>query len=240
MESYQSFAKFYDLFMGDRLKTIKLVSSTIKKYHPKAKSILELAVGTGSILHPLSKNYKVSGLDLSQSMLKIAKRKIPKAKLYHQNMVDFKINEKFDVILCLFDSINHVLKFSDWEKIFKNVCRHLNKNGIFIFDINTQYALNTYFNCEPFVQKIKNEIRVVDTENKGNGIVDFIIYVLSGASKERHKLVEDHALETSFPIKKIKTSLNKYFGEISIFDKNFNKPSKNIRRLYFVCRGDNT
>ena len=47
-------------------------------------------------------------------MLSIARRKVPQAKLFHQNMVDFRIDRGFDVICCrVFDSINHIRRFSD-------------------------------------------------------------------------------------------------------------------------------
>lgn len=236
MQQYQSFAKFYDQSMGDRTKMIKLVEGFIKKYHPSAKTVFELAVGTGSILEPLSKRYAVSGLDISEPMLKIAKIKVPKARLYNQNMIDFKTKDRFDVIICIFDSINHVLKFSNWEKIFENTHKHLNKNGIFIFDINSQYMLKNKLYCEPFVQKMEKGVRLVDTENKGHGMVDFIIYILNRTSNGKHELIEDHAIEISFPIVKIKKSLLKYFKQVDCFDRDLKKPNKTSSRIYFICR----
>jgi len=80
--------------------------------------VLELGCGTGSMLEHLQDSYQVSGLDTSSRMLSIARKKVSRAGLFRQNMVDFKINERFDVIFCVFDSINHVRRFSDWKKVF--------------------------------------------------------------------------------------------------------------------------
>ena len=75
------------------------------------------------MLKHLQDTYQVSGLDISSRMLSIARKKVPRAKLFRQDMVDFQINDRFDVIFCVFDSINHVQRFSDWKKVFARVQR---------------------------------------------------------------------------------------------------------------------
>ncbi len=50
MESYEVFAPFYDAVMGDRAEHADYLRSLIEKHHPKAKTLLELAFGTGSVL----------------------------------------------------------------------------------------------------------------------------------------------------------------------------------------------
>jgi predicted TPR repeat methyltransferase len=109
----------------------------IRAAKPDAKNVLELGCGTGSILKHLQDAYEVSGLDISGKMVSVARKKVPRAKLFQQDMVDFRIDGRFDVIVCGFDSINHVRRFSDWKKVFAAVCRHLSPGGCFIFDINT-------------------------------------------------------------------------------------------------------
>jgi SAM-dependent methyltransferase len=115
MTSYDTFGKFYDAVMGDRAEATKQLRGFIRKANPKAKNVLELACGTGSVLKHLSKHYDVWGLDLSEQMLAIAKRKVPAAKLSRQNMVTFRLPQQFDAICCVFDSMNHVVRFTDWN-----------------------------------------------------------------------------------------------------------------------------
>ncbi len=138
MASYDTFAKFYDAVMGDRANATERLRGFIRKANPKAKNLLELACGTGSVLKHFSKHYQVHGLDLSKQMLSIAKQKVPQAKLSRQNMVTFRLRETFDVICCVFDSINHVSSFSHWEALFGNIHHHLSTGGVLVFDINTQ------------------------------------------------------------------------------------------------------
>jgi ubiquinone/menaquinone biosynthesis C-methylase UbiE len=93
MTSYDTFGTFYDAVMGDRTEATKRLRSFIRNASPKAKNVLELACGTGSVLKHLSKHYDVWGLDLSERMLSIARKKVPHARLSRQNMVTFRLRQ---------------------------------------------------------------------------------------------------------------------------------------------------
>ena len=134
MTSYERFGEFYDAVMGDRRAAAERVVELIRVAKPDAKNVLELGCGTGSMLKHLQNAYEVSGLDTSNKMLSIARKKVRRARLFRQNMVDFQIDDRFDVIFCVFDSINHVRRFSEWKKVFANTRRHLTPAGCFIFD----------------------------------------------------------------------------------------------------------
>jgi ubiquinone/menaquinone biosynthesis C-methylase UbiE len=126
MTSYERFGEFYDSVMGDRRAAAEQVMELIRAVKPDAKNVLELGCGTGSILKCLQDVYEVSGLDISGKMLSVARKKVPQSKLFRQDMIDFRIDGRFDVILCVFDSINHVRRFSDWKKAFAQcaaICR---------------------------------------------------------------------------------------------------------------------
>src|SRR5947209_12833645 len=41
------------------------------------------------------RNSEESGLDISSKMLSIARKKVPRAKLFRQNMIDFQIDDRF-------------------------------------------------------------------------------------------------------------------------------------------------
>ena len=52
-------------------------------------------------------------------------------------MTNFDLKQKFDVVLCNYNSICHLLNWADWVNFFEMANNHLDKDGIFIFDINT-------------------------------------------------------------------------------------------------------
>lgn len=236
MDNYNLFAKFYDASMGDRQKTVTLLQQLIKKYNPKAQSILELACGTGEVLKPLSSSYKVSGLDLSSGMLAIAKKKIPNAKFYLENMANFNLDERFDVILCVFDSINHLLKFSDWLKVFTQSKKHLNPGGVFIFDINTINRLEELSAQFAGAKEFNGNYLVMKVTNIGKNLTNWNLKVFEKKQPNNYFLTEEDVKEVSFPIKQVKTALMKKFKTIKLFDKNQKKPTKETSRVYFVCK----
>ena len=162
MANYDVFGKFYDAIMGDRGKATMRLRELIHKVNPKAQNVLELGCGTGSVLKHLVKDYEVWGVDLSNKMLSLAKKKVPQARLSRQDMVRFRLPKRFDVICCVFDSINHILSFADWKKLFANVRRHLSDSGIFIFDINTQKKLDRHIAEPPWVHKFGNNLLIME------------------------------------------------------------------------------
>ena len=86
----------------------------VRQYHPKAKQLLELGCGTGTMLSHLSGKYSCTGIDNSREMLKIAKRKAPYAEVFEGDITDFELDTTFDAVICPFDTINHLTTFNDW------------------------------------------------------------------------------------------------------------------------------
>jgi SAM-dependent methyltransferase len=150
-----SFAEIYDEIYQKYKDYYLLVSNIIKKLaSPKAK-ILDLGCGTGILEMYLPKDYNIFGLDNSKDMLKIAKRKkLKNAKFVLADIRNFDLKEKFDIAVCINDTLNHLTSSKDLKSFFANVAKHLNKGGVFIFDFNTT-----------------NFIKNLQKENEANWIV---------------------------------------------------------------------
>lgn len=137
MEKHKHFSEFWDKihnveFAKDRaLMVLKL----IKIHYPLAKNVLELGVGTGNVLKHFKDAFNVFGLDIEKEYIDICKTKIPNGNFFVKSMHNFSIDEKFDVIFCVYDSINFLENLEEWKETFSMVKKHLSKNGIFIFDM---------------------------------------------------------------------------------------------------------
>ena len=108
----------------------------------KTKTILEVACGTWEVAKELiSRKYKVTGLDISEKMLKKAEENIDKKNLLLADMTDFNLDKTFDAVLCNYNSICHLLKWEQWQAFFKMTSNHLEKDWLFVFDINTVRSL---------------------------------------------------------------------------------------------------
>jgi cyclopropane fatty-acyl-phospholipid synthase-like methyltransferase len=236
MPSYETFGKFYDAVMGDRSEAAKQVAELLRVSKPDARKVLELGCGTGSILKHLQDRYEVSGLDLSSEMLSIARRKVPAAKLSRQDMVDFQIDERFDAILCVFDSINHVRRFSDWKKLFVRVRQHLSPGGCLIFDINTQRKLERHIAEPPWVHPFGKNLLIIDVTAVANHGSNWNIKVFEHVSHARYLLHEEDIVEVSFPLEKIVGALRSHFVNVRVVDTARSRPTEKSERLFFIAK----
>src|SRR5215510_14361766 len=222
--------------MGDRTETAAYIRRLIRRHKPKARTLLELACGTGAILKILAKSYDVAGLDISPQMLALARKKLPHVRFYRKDMVRFELARKFDVIICVFDSISHVLKFTDWQKIFRNAARHLEEDGLFLFDINTEAKLKRLINAPTWVHKFGRNLEFINVTDCRRGIVNWNIRVFEHRRGNRYGLYEEDIKEISYPVDKIRAALRKRFTNVKVIDATQGTPSAKSDRLYFVCK----
>jgi SAM-dependent methyltransferase len=237
LTGYSAYARFYDATQGDRAEHATYIRSLLKKHHPRAKTVLELACGTGSVLKQLQAQYDVVGVDLSDEMLAIARRKVPGVRLVRSDMRTVDLGERFDVVLCVYDSINHLTRFRDWEAVFRRARQHLNDRGVFVFDINTQQRLSAFAAASPVVERFgDDDVMVIDIVEAPRGAVDWHIEVFEhvrGSAYRRHR---DEIREMSFPPERIRTALRRRFTRIWTYDATRARPSAQSNRLHFVCR----
>ncbi|NSW95076.1 MAG: class I SAM-dependent methyltransferase [Bacteroidales bacterium] len=131
-------AKFYDLiyhqvrdgvdnqFYLDRIKETK-------------GRVLEAGSGTGRLfIRALESGADIYGIDISPSMLDILKSKLRKKDQHRvslRSITDFQFDQPFELIVAPFRVFMHLLTKEDQTKALKNVRRHLNSGGKFIFDV---------------------------------------------------------------------------------------------------------
>lgn len=146
---YHEFAQFYDQLMDGF--SYEDAYSFINKYAlnkgKNFKNILELACGTGNFTRELiADDRKIKAVDLSDDMLAIAENKLRNTgvEFFKMDMKDFIFDEKFDLIISTCDSFNYILSKDDLKIVLKNVYKHLEDDGLFIFDLNSQYKFEGF------------------------------------------------------------------------------------------------
>ena len=146
MGAYESFASVYDLFMEDVNydEWVDYVEKIFSEFNIKPELVCELGCGTGNIaLRLAKKGYDVIGIDVSEDMLSEAKLKAEKEGLdtlfLLQDMREFELYGTVNCILCLCDSLNYITEDEDIKEVFRLVNNYLHPNGLFIFDLNTEY-----------------------------------------------------------------------------------------------------
>jgi SAM-dependent methyltransferase len=136
---FSQYSYYYDLINQDKdyFKESIYIIDLIKKYNPKAMTILNFGCGTGKHDKYFSESgFNVTGVDLSKEMIAIAKSNNSDQNISYQigDITRINLNKKFDVITALFHVINYQSSNETLEAFFKNANEHLNSNGILVFD----------------------------------------------------------------------------------------------------------
>ena len=154
---YEQFSYAYDRMMRNVNYTrwCDYIESLFKMYGCEPRNVLDLACGTGSLTLLLaSKGYKVTGLDRAEGMLNVAREKADsenqKISLHQGDMINFKLDQKFDAILCTYDSINYAIDEEELSKMLVTVSKHLTIDGLFIFDVTTERNIVEHFHNKTF------------------------------------------------------------------------------------------
>jgi SAM-dependent methyltransferase len=104
------------------------------------KKILDVACGTGRHYIPLmQKGYEVKGVDLSQNMLNILRKKADglalKPDIFRKDMRDIDFADEFHAIICMNSAFQYLLTDDDILKTLRMFHKSLEYRGVVIIDM---------------------------------------------------------------------------------------------------------
>lgn len=133
-----TFARFYDLIYNHIRDSVDHEFYLREIGHTKGR-VLEIGSGTGRFFtDALNRGADIYGTDISASMIAILQSKLEKKhhnRISRQNIVDFRYNSKFDLIIAPFRVFMHLTGKEEQLKALNNVYKHLKSGGRFIFDV---------------------------------------------------------------------------------------------------------
>ncbi|MCQ2500877.1 MAG: class I SAM-dependent methyltransferase [Lachnospiraceae bacterium] len=102
----------------------------------QVKKSMDLACGPGVLCEVLKQHgIQSAGMDFSEGMIAIAKERDPDIPYEVADMITYLPEERFDLVTCTGDAMNHITDLDNVDRIFHNVYEYLNPGGYFIFDI---------------------------------------------------------------------------------------------------------
>jgi SAM-dependent methyltransferase len=148
-DPYRDLAPFYDLMAADPglqalYAEFRLALTRASRAHGmRPKVMVDLACGTGNTAIPwlAGGGRTIIGVDASEAMLRVARRKSSRVRWVRQNLTGLRLGVVADVATCHFDALNHVLDAGGLQRTFDGVGRLLRPGGLFLFDLNTRYML---------------------------------------------------------------------------------------------------
>ena len=232
---HKKFAYIYDEFMDnvDYNSWFKF----IKSYLPKKgiKNVADLGSGTGKMSYLFAKaGYDVDAYDISDDMLEISKSKynMDNLKFYKLDIVNDRIDRKYGLIMCNFDTVNYFSSLSDLKKFLSNVYNSLEDDGYFIFDFVEVEIFDEIFENDIFIDETENYTHIMRHEqlSKYKHLVEMTIFLKE--DDIYRKYVEKHE-KNIFETEKLLETVREQGFEIYDTARNSEYGES---RVFLVCR----
>lgn len=242
---YHHFAYIYDELMKDAPydEWAKFYHQWAERAGNGGKRVLDLACGTGEMsVRFASLGYEVTGVDLSEDMLVVAKEKMerygyPSSLFVKQDMRTLHGFPPFDNILIGCDSINYLLDEQDVKEVFHRAFNHLNDNGLFMFDVHSVYKMEHLFKNRTFADNGDNISYIwncFEGEREHSVVHELTFFVRNGSFYDRYD--EDHVQRT-FNIEQYKKWLEHTgFSILEVSSGLVQTSLDNAERIFFVAK----
>lgn len=196
---YKELAKYYDFIYSwkDYKKEANRIYKLIKKYkNSDGNKLLDVGCGTGNHLKYFKYNFSCTGIDLNDEMVNVAKINVSDVFFTQADMINFDLNDRFDVIICLFSSIGYVKTYKNLEKTIVNFSKHLKSGGVVI--IEPWFTKSTYWVGKPGMSTYDGEdikiARINTTSLKNNLSIMEMHYIIAEKDKEVKYFVDSNEL----------------------------------------------
>ena len=136
------FAAVYDTFMEEvpREKWAAFIKEKLNNANINDGIILDLGCGTGAMTRIFADfGYDMIGVDGSAEMLNEAREEENRIMYLCQDFTELELYGTVAAVFSCCDCMNYITDKDDLCKVFKLVNNYLEKKGLFIFDINTEY-----------------------------------------------------------------------------------------------------
>jgi len=103
------------------------------KQHAKIEpqTLLHLASGAGINDYTFKKHFQVTGVDISEGMLEVARRVNPDLTYYFGDMRTVELREQFDAV-AVPDALGYMTTLEDVRKVIQTADRHLKPGGVLL------------------------------------------------------------------------------------------------------------
>src|SRR5260370_10093911 len=108
--------------------------AVIQDAWPGARTLLDVACGTGAHLEIFRRWYDVEGVDLSPEMLEVARARLDEVPLHVADMRTLDLGRTFDAVTCLFSAIGYVTDPAEMRSTIRRLADHVAPGGVLIVD----------------------------------------------------------------------------------------------------------
>lgn len=247
MEAYEGFAALYDEFMDeiDYPAWVQYIQDSWERFGKKPESVIDLGCGTGNITIPLAKTgCSMIGVDISQEMLAEAQRKAYSEGIsipfFCQDMVELELPYQVECVLSLCDSLNYLTENGELSAAFSAIRRHLKPQGLFLFDMNTEYKFKEILGDKTYAAMTEDSAyfweNSFDEEEQINEY--YVSFFKRQKNKETYERIEEYHYEKAYSIEEVNKLLEENgFVLLNVYDGYcFERAKEDSQRYFFVAQ----
>lgn len=245
MSGYGEFAYYYDALTknAEYEKRAELIASLLKKYGGEPGILLDAACGTGTMAELFAgMGYEVIGVDSSEEMLGEALNKKFESGsdiLYlNQDLRELDLYGSIRYAVCCLDSLNHMPGRESLARAIRSIGFFMEKDGIFVFDVNTEYKHARVLADNAFVFETE-EVYCVwrnawdDKENRTDIHLDLFVPCEEGG----YDRAEEDFSEYFYSDETLRDCLEKADLRVeAVLAEDGGEPKPDEERVYYVCR----
>jgi SAM-dependent methyltransferase len=133
---YSKSAAVYDAVYSfkDYAAEADVLERLIRARLPDARTLLDVACGTGKHLAELQRSFEVTGLELEPEFVAIARERLPGVEIHEGDMTSFDLGRRFDVVTNLFSAIGYVRTREGLADAMAAMARHLEPGGLLVVE----------------------------------------------------------------------------------------------------------
>ena len=153
------------------------------------------------------------------------------------DIASFELDERFDVVICVFDTLDHLPRFELWESLFACVRAHLAPGGVFIFDVNTVAKLRGLAGHGPwFSQAAQVTVAMNVDPPDGTGLSQWNVWLVERLADGSYSGVHEPIGELGVEIAEIERALTGQFILLETFDELGAPPRADSERVHCAAR----
>jgi len=217
---YNKFAPYYDEIYSKRNyeTEVDFVKKAVSRFNVRGKTLLDMACGTGGHLQKFEEHgFKVTGVDLSPEMLEQARMKVKNADLFQGAMQSFQSKQTFDIVTCLFSSINYNITQAELRKTLNVFHNLLHPGGIVVFDLGFTGEMKNNGNISEFYENDGTRISRTGRFNTSPKICSAEFFMQFEGDGETVEGFDEHTLG-SFTVEETRQLMKMIGFGVSIFD----------------------
>lgn len=212
MSVFARYAAYYDLLYKDKeyAREADYIGALVRRFHPPAKTVLELGCGTGKHARLLARQgFAVTGVDMSEEMLETARRgesvaPNPEPGYSQGDIRTYRNGKTFDAVISLFHVFSYQTTDKDIGDAFATAAAHLEPGGLLLFDtwygpaVLTDPPATRVKRLEDASIQVTRLAEAAHDANRNTVRVDYDVFVRDKKSGSIEEIRESHHMRYFF------------------------------------------